>query len=125
MSTAMLNRIKLLKDQVPKVPIVACGKLVRGIGLTLEAVGCQMPVGSQCLIQTMEGEIEAEVVGFAEDITYLMPTEAAQSRTRFGCRYGVTWPSRRWQWSTFGWLRAYQIRKTGAVIQTSYESAIA
>jgi flagellum-specific ATP synthase len=67
MSTAMLNRIKLLKDQVPKVPIVACGKLVRGIGLTLEAVGCQMPVGSQCLIQTMEGEIEAEVVGFAED----------------------------------------------------------
>jgi flagellum-specific ATP synthase len=78
MSTAMLDRIKLLKDQVPKVPIVACGKLVRGIGLTLEAVGCQMPVGSQCLIQTMEGEIEAEVVGFAENITYLMPTEAVK-----------------------------------------------
>ena len=46
MSTSMLERIKLLKDQVPKVPIVASGKLVRGIGLTLEAVGCQMPVGS-------------------------------------------------------------------------------
>jgi flagellum-specific ATP synthase len=78
MSTAMLDRIKLLKDQVPHAPIVACGKLVRGIGLTLEAVGCQMPVGSQCLIQTMEGEIEAEVVGFAENITYLMPTEAVK-----------------------------------------------
>jgi flagellum-specific ATP synthase len=78
MSTAMLGRIKLLKDQVPYAPIVACGKLVRGIGLTLEAVGCQMPVGSQCLIQTMEGEIEAEVVGFAENITYLMPTEAVK-----------------------------------------------
>jgi flagellum-specific ATP synthase len=78
MSTTMLDRIKLLKEQVPKVPIVACGKLVRGIGLTLEAVGCQMPVGSQCLIQTMEGEIEAEVVGFAENITYLMPTEAVK-----------------------------------------------
>jgi flagellum-specific ATP synthase len=74
MSSNMLERIKRLKDQVPQVPIVACGKLVRGIGLTLEAVGCQMPVGSQCLIQTMEGEIEAEVVGFAENITYLMPT---------------------------------------------------
>jgi flagellum-specific ATP synthase len=37
-----------------------------------------MPVGSQCLIQTMEGEIEAEVVGFAENITYLMPTEAVK-----------------------------------------------
>ncbi|WP_293749378.1 flagellar protein export ATPase FliI [uncultured Paraglaciecola sp.] len=78
MSTAMLDRIKLLKDQVPQVPVVACGKLVRGIGLTLEAVGCQMPVGSQCLIQTMEGEIEAEVVGFAENVTYLMPTEAVK-----------------------------------------------
>jgi flagellum-specific ATP synthase len=78
MSTTMLDRIKLLKEQVPKAPIVACGKLVRGIGLTLEAVGCQMPVGSQCLIQTMEGEIEAEVVGFAENITYLMPTEAVK-----------------------------------------------
>ena len=78
MSTAMLERIKLLKDQVPQAPVVACGKLVRGIGLTLEAVGCQMPVGSQCLIQTMEGEIEAEVVGFAENITYLMPTEAVK-----------------------------------------------
>lgn len=78
MSKAMLERIKLLKEQVPQVPVVASGKLVRGIGLTLEAVGCQMPVGSQCLIQTMEGEIEAEVVGFAENITYLMPTEAVK-----------------------------------------------
>ena len=78
MSETMLDRIKRLKDQVPQLPIVACGKLVRGIGLTLEAVGCQMPVGSQCLIQTMEGEIEAEVVGFAENVTYLMPTEAVK-----------------------------------------------
>jgi flagellum-specific ATP synthase len=74
----MLERIKLLKNQVPKAPVVACGKLIRGIGLTLEAVGCQMPVGSQCLIQTMEGKIEAEVVGFAENITYLMPTESVK-----------------------------------------------
>ena len=74
----MLDRIKKLKEQIPQSPIVASGKLVRGIGLTLEAVGCQMPVGSQCLIQTIEGEIEAEVVGFAENITYLMPTEAVK-----------------------------------------------
>jgi flagellum-specific ATP synthase len=78
MPTTMLDRIKRLKDQVPQSPIVACGKLVRGIGLTLEAVGCQMPVGSQCLIQTVEGEIEAEVVGFAEKVTYLMPTETVK-----------------------------------------------
>ncbi len=74
----MLARIASLKEQIPQQPIVASGKLVRGIGLTLEAVGCQMPVGSQCLIQTVDGEIEAEVVGFAENITYLMPTEAVK-----------------------------------------------
>ncbi|MCP4924515.1 MAG: flagellar protein export ATPase FliI, partial [Gammaproteobacteria bacterium] len=51
---------------------------VRGIGLTLEAVGCQLPVGSQCMVQTVDGEIEAEVVGFGEHITYLMPTEAVR-----------------------------------------------
>ncbi len=38
----------------------------------------QLPVGSQCLVQTIEGEIEAEVVGFGDDITYLMPTEAVR-----------------------------------------------
>ncbi|MFT6896376.1 MAG: flagellum-specific ATP synthase [Paraglaciecola sp.] len=78
MSSQILSNIKALQQQVPKAPTVAAGKLVRGIGLTLEAVGCQMPVGSQCLIQTVDGEIEAEVVGFAENITYLMPTQAVK-----------------------------------------------
>lgn len=67
-----------LTKQVTSPPVVAAGKLVRGIGLTLEAVGSQLPVGSQCLVQTIEGEIEAEVVGFGDDITYLMPTEAVR-----------------------------------------------
>ena len=67
-----------LTKQVTSPPVVAAGKLVRGIGLTLEAVGCQLPVGSQCLVQTIEGEIEAEVFGFGDDITYLMPTEAVR-----------------------------------------------
>ena len=67
-----------LQDDIPHPPVVAAGKLIRGIGLTLEAVGCQLPVGSQCMVQTIEGEIEAEVVGFGENITYLMPTEAVR-----------------------------------------------
>ncbi|WJG10610.1 flagellar protein export ATPase FliI [Aliiglaciecola sp. LCG003] len=78
MTETLLNKIKSLQTQVPSVPSIASGKLVRGIGLTLEAVGCQMPVGSQCLVQTIDGQIEAEVVGFAENITYLMPTEAVK-----------------------------------------------
>ncbi|UAA38166.1 flagellar protein export ATPase FliI [Paraneptunicella aestuarii] len=73
-----LNKVRELQTQVPQSVSVASGKLVRGVGLTLEAVGCQLPVGSQCLVQTIDGEIEAEVVGFAESITYLMPTEAVK-----------------------------------------------
>lgn len=78
MTSALFDKITKLQTQVPESPTVAAGKLVRGIGLTLEAVGCQMPVGSQCLVQTIDGQIEAEVVGFAENITYIMPTQAVK-----------------------------------------------
>ncbi len=78
MSAKLLQKLQTYQNSIPNPQPVASGKLVRGIGLTLEAVGCQLPVGSQCLIQTVDGQIEAEVVGFAEDITYLMPTEAVK-----------------------------------------------
>ncbi|WP_100642121.1 flagellar protein export ATPase FliI [Alteromonas facilis] len=73
-----IEHVTKLAQQVPQSAPLCAGKLVRGIGLTLEAVGCQLPVGSQCLVQTIDGQIEAEVVGFGEDITYLMPTEAVK-----------------------------------------------
>lgn len=41
---------------------IASGKLVRVVGLTLEATGCRAPIGSSCLVETVNGEIEAEVV---------------------------------------------------------------
>lgn len=78
MTVSLLSHLQQLQKQVPSPPVVAAGKLVRGIGLTLEAVGCQLPVGSQCMVQTIDGEIEAEVVGFGDHITYLMPTEAVR-----------------------------------------------
>ncbi|MAO31082.1 MAG: flagellum-specific ATP synthase FliI [Alteromonas sp.] len=78
MTSPWHSQFESLAKQVTSPPVVAAGKLVRGIGLTLEAIGCQLPVGSQCLVQTVEGEIEAEVVGFGDDITYLMPTEAVR-----------------------------------------------
>ena len=61
-------RLQRMREQVPHTLPIAAGKLVRGIGLTLEAVGCQMPVGSQCLVQTIDGQIEAEVVGFGDEL---------------------------------------------------------
>jgi len=52
------------------------GRLTRMVGLTLEAVGFQAPVGSRCEIQGAGGKpIEAEVVGFSGEILYLMPTD--------------------------------------------------
>ncbi|MGE0386495.1 MAG: flagellar protein export ATPase FliI [Gammaproteobacteria bacterium] len=56
-------------------PLVVEGKLTRMVGLTLEAVGCQAAIGDRCRIATQGGAgIEAEVVGFANDALFLMPT---------------------------------------------------
>jgi len=55
-------------------PVVA-GKLVRVVGLTLEAVGCSAAVGSMCKVETNDGFIDAEVVGFSSDRLFLMPSE--------------------------------------------------
>lgn len=51
------------------------GRLTRMVGLTLEAVGFQAPVGSRCeVLANGQKPIEAEVVGFAGETLYLMPT---------------------------------------------------
>lgn len=51
------------------------GRLTRMVGLTLEAVGFQAPVGSRCeVLGGGQKPIEAEVVGFAGETLYLMPT---------------------------------------------------
>ncbi|MBL4830793.1 MAG: flagellar protein export ATPase FliI [Aliivibrio sp.] len=54
---------------------IASGRLVRVVGLTLEAIGCRAPIGSTCLVETMTGSIEAEVVGFSGEHLFLMPCE--------------------------------------------------
>lgn len=55
------------------------GRLVRMVGLTLEAVGCPLVVGDRCVIAGANGKrIEAEVVGFDEDRSYLMPLTSAE-----------------------------------------------
>ncbi len=57
-------------------PFVAEGRLLRMVGLTLEAVGCKVPVGGYCTIRSPQvGDVEAEVVGFSDQKMYLMPIE--------------------------------------------------
>jgi len=55
-------------------PVVE-GVLTRMVGLTLEAVGCQAPIGARCDVVNSGGaRVETEVVGFSGDSLYLMPT---------------------------------------------------
>jgi len=59
-------------------PLSACGRLTRAAGLVLEAIGMRLAVGAECLIEMPPGSTapmaEAEVVGFAGDRLFLMPT---------------------------------------------------
>ncbi|MDI3427631.1 flagellar protein export ATPase FliI [Enterobacter cancerogenus] len=50
------------------------GRLVRVAGILLECVGCRLAVGQLCQVEGGEGElIDAQVVGFDRDVTFLMP----------------------------------------------------
>ena len=50
------------------------GTLTRLAGLVLEASGLRMPVGAQCLVSMQaQPPVLAEVVGFSNDRTFLMP----------------------------------------------------
>jgi len=65
------------RDEVEKpIPIIVEGKLTRMVGMTLEAIGCQAPIGAVCNIIAANGsQAEAEVVGFSGEKLFLMPTE--------------------------------------------------
>ncbi|MCO5785018.1 flagellar protein export ATPase FliI [Pseudomonas sp. G11-1] len=67
--------------ELPVAPIVE-GRLIRMVGLTLEAEGLQAPVGSRCVVisDSPQGEtrVEAEVMGFAGSKIYLMPVDRMQ-----------------------------------------------
>lgn len=70
------NRIQALMEKNKAPPTLTVqGRLIRMVGMTLEAVGCRAAVGDRCnIINSGQGNIEAEVVGFAGDSLYLMPT---------------------------------------------------
>lgn len=75
MMLALAERLEQYKVEGLTSRPIASGKLVRVVGLTLEATGCRAPVGSLCHVETMSGVMEAEVVGFANDNLFLMPSE--------------------------------------------------
>ena len=52
------------------------GRLVRMVGLTLEAIGLDARVGDRCLVECRSApDVEAEVIGFEHQRIFLMPIE--------------------------------------------------
>ena len=60
----LLKRLQAYKVQESSPQCPVAGKLTRVVGLTLEAIGCRAAVGSLCKIETLDGHLEAEVVGW-------------------------------------------------------------
>ncbi len=65
----------------PPPELLASGKVMRMVGLTLEVAGCALPVGGRCLVESGDRRIEAEVVGFGENRLYLMPVGPVEGIT--------------------------------------------
>ncbi|MES2562814.1 MAG: flagellar protein export ATPase FliI [Pseudomonadota bacterium] len=54
--------------------VAVSGRLTRVTGMVMEAVGLRLAVGSSCTVMLPSGrDIDAEVVGFADDRLFLMP----------------------------------------------------
>jgi len=75
MHTDLASRLNSFSDRIPeRVDPVVEGRLTRIVGLTLEAVGCNVALGDHCEIDMSHGRsMEAEVVGFADNRVFLMP----------------------------------------------------
>jgi len=82
-----LKKLQSYTQRLSEAPgLVVEGKLVRMVGLTLEAEGCRAAIGSLCQIESKAGQkIGAEVVGFSGSRLFLMPTGNTQG-LEAGCR---------------------------------------
>ncbi|MGB0663614.1 MAG: flagellar protein export ATPase FliI [Pontibacterium sp.] len=72
---SLVTRFQALSGQpLTKPTPQVCGKIVRMVGLTIEAVGISAAIGDCCLVERGPDQwIEAEVVGFDGERIYLMP----------------------------------------------------
>ena len=71
----LAERLRQADPHPPSLGLAREGVLRRAVGLTLEASGCSAPLGSRCRVETAGGRwVDAEVVGFSGDRTFLMPT---------------------------------------------------
>ncbi len=81
--TSIAARLKAYQPAIrlPVQPPVE-GRLLRMVGLTLEAQGLRTAVGSRCMVINADthnaAEVEAEVMGFSGDKVFLMPVGSVE-----------------------------------------------
>ncbi len=92
--------------ELDPVPLATpTGRLVGASGLLLESAGCRLHTGQRCQIETVSGAwLDAQVVGFRDKVSYLMPFKAATGLTtgarvqpladKVTLRIGPTWLGR-------------------------------
>jgi flagellum-specific ATP synthase len=83
----MSNDQHLIKDHLQRVEeaishnhsVEVAGIITRITGMKIEAVGLTAPLGTLCKIKISDSaEVNAEIIGFADEVTYLMATENIQ-----------------------------------------------
>jgi flagellum-specific ATP synthase len=75
--TALADTLRSL--DIGAVPVATpTGRLVGAQGLLLESVGCRLHTGQRCRVETVDGGwLDAQVVGFRDKVSYLMPFKKA------------------------------------------------
>jgi flagellum-specific ATP synthase len=70
----------LRKLELGAVPVATpTGRLTGASGLLLESTGCELRIGQRCSVESDSGEwLDAQVVGFRGDISYLMPFKSPE-----------------------------------------------
>lgn len=74
-SQKLVSLLQQQQDYIHSSMPLVSGRLVRVVGLTLEAIGCSAAVGQSCQVEGAQGPILAEVVGFANERIFLMPQD--------------------------------------------------
>jgi flagellum-specific ATP synthase len=69
----VLQRLEYLASEVEAPAPVCEGRIVRMVGMKLEAEGCDGAIGERCRIISQQARVDAEIVGFAEGRLVLMP----------------------------------------------------
>ncbi len=66
------SKLKVIQNQSR---FQSVGQVKKVTGLIVEAKGLNLPLGTLCEVFVEKKPIELEVIGFSEDVTYLMPIE--------------------------------------------------